>query len=402
MCSSTELYEFLSLGLTPPADAFLSKEKLDETEIYYPLAVKMCQECGLAQLSHTVSADILYCNHYPYDSSITESGRTHWNELAEACINNFHLDNNSFVIDIGSNVGVLLQSFISQKIKVLGIDPAPEISAIARERGVPTHTAFFSEDTAKEIKARYGTPDLITATNVFAHINDLDSFLKGIDLLLKSDGLLILEFPYFLELIRRLAYDTIYHEHLSYISIKPLKQFLNLRGFSIQSIEPKNIHGGSLRVTIGRTSNANRQIDAEAYIECENKWGLYEKSVLTRFAKQVEDNRTKLRSLIIELKNAGKKIAAVSAPAKGMTLLNYCNLGQDLLECVSEKTSLKIGRFTPGIHLPVISDQELLSLKPDYAILLAWNFKEEIMHNLAMIKQYGGKFIIPLPEPIII
>ena len=183
MCFSDQLFEFLDLGVTPPADAFLPKEKIHETEIYYPLAVKMCRECGLAQLSHTVSPEILYCNDYPYDCSVTHSGRAHWSKFAEECIDRFALDKNSFVIDIGSNVGVLLQAFSSYGIKVLGVDPAPEIAEMARARGVPTHTAFFSADTAKAIFEKFGAPNLVTATNVFAHIDDLTSFVNLISFL---------------------------------------------------------------------------------------------------------------------------------------------------------------------------------------------------------------------------
>ena len=402
MCTGTDLFEFLDLGYTPPADSFLANNKKDKTEIYYPLSVLMCNDCGLAQLSHVVAPEILYCNEYPYDCSVTSSGRAHWDSFAKNTIEKLRLKGEQFVVDIGCNVGVLLQAFKAQGMKVLGVEPANNISEIANKRGIPTEISFFSPALAKKIVKKHGQANLITATNVFAHINDLNSFFEGINILLAKKGHLILEFPYLKDLLENLAYDTIYHEHLSYFAVKPLKSYLTSLGFTIHQIEHQKIHGGSLRLTIARSSEAQESAEVSEYIRQEIQGRIFDKTQLITFSEKVQKNRTDLTWLLHSLKHSGKKIAGISAPAKGMTLLNYCGIGTNLLEFISEKTPLKIGRFTPGLHIPIVSDEELIDLKPDYCLLLAWNFKDEIMKNLSTFSNQGGKFIIPLPEPVIL
>ena len=402
MCSGTALSEFLDLGYTPPADGFLSREKKLETEIYFPLSVLLCRSCGLAQLSHVVSPEILYCNDYPYDCSVTSSGRAHWDAFAENAVRQLNLSPKTLVVDIGSNVGVLLRSFKTRGMRVLGIDPAPKIGNIARNQEIPTETAFFSVETARDIVASHGKAEVITATNVFAHIHDLKNFMGGVDLLLNQGGVFIIEFPYFLDLVRTLAYDTIYHEHLSYISVKPLHKFLTSIGFTIHQIEEQSIHGGSLRITICRTSERAESDLINEYISKEEIFGLFDLSTLSAFAQRVSKNRNELSWLLQSLNHSGKRIAAASAPAKGMTLLNYCHIGPEIIEFISEKTPLKIGRLTPGMHILVVSDEELIRSQPDYCLILAWNFKEEIMKNLSEFTKHGGRFIIPIPTPTII
>jgi SAM-dependent methyltransferase len=402
MCNSTLLDQFLDLGFTPPADQFLRKEQLREPEVYYPLQVMRCSECGLVQLNYIVSPEILYRHDYPYEASITQTGRRHWHELATTTVERLGLGPDDLVVDIGSNVGVLLEAFGSAGTRTLGVDPASNIVRIAEKHGIETINEFFSADVAQKIVAEKGTAAVVTGTNVFAHVDDLNEFMRAVDILLGPRGVFIFEAPYLVNLIENLEYDTIYHEHLSYLSAKPLVRFVQRFGMEVFDIQERDIHGGSFRVFITRKGKVPIAKAVKEFLAREEKMGLYDLSLLKNFAAAVEKNRQELTWLLKRLKHEGNRICAVSAPAKGMTLLNYCALGTEILDFITEKSTLKIGRFTPGAHIPVVPDDELLRQRPDYALLLAWNFAEEIMENLKDYRLSGGKFIIPIPYPRII
>ncbi|MDX6559871.1 MAG: hypothetical protein QOF72_2920 [Blastocatellia bacterium] len=399
MCHGTRLTQFLDLGFTPPADQFLRKDQLNEPEVYYPLQVAMCSDCGLVQLVHVVSPEILYRHDYPYEASITQTGQRHWQEFARTIVGRFGLSSDDLVVDIGSNVGVLLDAFRSAGTRILGVDPASNIVRIAEKRGVETINEFFSPDVARNIVAEKGPAAVITGTNVFAHVDDLDAFMTAIQILLGPEGIFIFEAPYLVNLIGHLEYDTIYHEHLSYLSAKPLIAFVKRFGMQVFDIQERDIHGGSFRVFISREGQVPVAPVVEDFLAREEKMGLYDLVKLKDFSAAVERNRQELTWLLKSLKHEGKRICAVSAPAKGMTLLNYCRIGTETLDFVTEKSALKIGRFTPGAHIPVVPDEELLRQNPDYAVLLAWNFAAEIMENLKDYSRHGGKFIIPIPYP---
>lgn len=401
-CQSRNLYKFLDLGFTPPADQFRRKEQLSDPEVYYPLEVFVCDDCGLIQLGFVVSPEILYRNDYPYESSITKAGHLHWSDFAKTVVNRFNLNNKDLVVDIGSNVGVLLGAFKERGVRIRGIDPAANIVMIAQERGIDTLCDFFNLETARRITKDNGQASVITATNVFAHIDDLDYFMKAVALLLKEDGVFIFEAPYFVNLIKHVEYDTIYHEHLSYLSVRPLVKFFAKFGMEIFDIEQVDIHGGSFRVYVNNKSLRPVSRIVGELQRAEEKMNLYSHKLLDDFSKKVKKNREELVWFLSSLKHKGKKIAGVSAPAKGMTLLNYCKIGRGLLDFVTEKSSLKIGRFTPGTHIPIVPDTDLSRKRPDYALLLAWNFADEIMMNLKEYKKNGGKFIIPIPKPRIV
>lgn len=402
MCKSVNLVQFLDLEFTPPADQFRRKEQLAEPDVYYPLEVLMCSDCGLAQLSHVVSPEILYRNDYPYESSTTQLGRKHWAEFAKTSVEVLKIPKDSLVVDIGSNVGTLLAAFKEQGMRVLGVDPASNIVLIAQQRGIDTLNELFSVDVAGRIAGERGRAAVITATNVFAHVDDLDAFMQGVDLLLDAKGIFIFEAPYFVNLVKNLEYDTIYHEHLSYLSVKPLVNFFKRFDMSIVDIQERDIHGGSFRVFVRRGADAAVPKVVHEFLRREEEMGVHTKPVLEQFARDVAKNRQDLLWLLRKLKHEGKRIAGVSAPAKGMTLLNYCSIGKETLDFVTEKSTLKIGRYTPGGHIPVVSDAELIRQKPDYALLLAWNFADEIIRNLQEYLDKGGKFIIPIPNPRIV
>lgn len=402
MCQSKNMYKFLDLGFTPPADQFRRKDQLREPEIYYPLDVYMCEDCGLAQLGYVVSPEVLYRNDYPYEASTTKTGRVHWDSFAQRVVERFDLDGNDLVVDIGSNVGVLLSAFNDRGVRIQGVDPAANIVMIAHERGIDTICDFFNFETVQKILCEKGQASVITGTNVFAHVDDLYAFMENIRLLLNDDGIFIFEAPYFVNLIKKLEYDTIYHEHLSYLSVKPLLPFFNKFDMEIFDIEQVDIHGGSFRVYVGKKSLRPVSDIIEHLLREEEEMQIYSHDALNQFSDKVKNNRQELIWLLQSLKQEGKRIVGVSAPAKGMTLLNYCRIGNELLDVVTEKSLLKIGRFTPGTHIPVEPDSYLLEEKPDYALLLAWNFADEIIKNLDDFRKQGGKFIIPIPMPHIV
>jgi SAM-dependent methyltransferase len=330
---------------------------------------------------------------------MTKMGQRHWAEFARTAQEMLSLGANDLVVDIGSNVGVLLEAFRQNGTRILGVDPASNIVRIAERRGVETLNEFFGLDVARQIVSQRGQASLITATNVFAHVDDLGAFMRAVDLLLNERGVFIFEAPYLVNLIKQLEYDTIYHEHLSYLSVKPLLPFLRRFGMAVFDIQQRDIHGGSFRVFVAREGRMAIAPVIDELLAGEERMGLYTPKVLKAFAGAVEQNRQDLLWLLRRLKREGKRLAGVSAPAKGMTLLNYCRIGTETLDFVSEKSTLKIGRFTPGTHIPVLSDDELIRRAPDYVLLLAWNFAEEIMSNLNAYVAKGGRFIVPIPAP---
>jgi len=402
MCRGSDLTKFLDLGCTPPADQFKREEQLLEPDIYYPLDVFICNHCGLAQLGHIVSPEILYRNDYPYESSTTKAGQKHFFKFAQSVTERLQLGANDLAVDIGSNVGVLLSGFKEAGVRVLGVDPAANIVRIAEKRGIETINEFFNLPTAQMIVREKGKASVITGTNVFAHVDDLHAFMHAVELLLNEKGVFIFEAPHFMHLIESLEYDTIYHEHLSYLSLTPLIPFFKQFGMEVFDVEQVDIHGGSFRVFISRLNQREIMPAVSEMLDAEKQMNLHSLSVLQDFANRVEKNRNDITWLLASLRHEGKSVVGVSAPAKGMTLLNYCGLGRHYLDFVTEKSQLKIGRFTPGTRIPIFSDDALLERQPDYALLLAWNFADEIMDNLKEYRKAGGKFIIPIPSPRIV
>jgi SAM-dependent methyltransferase len=362
----------------------------------------MCEECGLAQLGTVVSPEVLYRQDYPYEASVTRSGHAHWDRFADTVVRRFGLSENDLVVDIGSNVGVLLDAFRRRGVRIQGVDPAANIVLIAERSGIDTICDFFNAGAVQRIVDEKGQAAIVTATNVFAHIDDLHLLVENVLHLLRNDGVFILEAPYFQHLVDSLEYDTIYHEHLSYLSVRPLVRFFDHFGIEIIDIEQVDIHGGSFRVYTARKGRHLASSAAGPRLNDESSKRLHAPETLDAFAGAVRRHRDELTWLLLQLKHDGRSLAAVSAPAKGMTLLNYCRFGAETLDFVTEKSRLKIGRFTPGMHIPVVADTVLIEKRPDYALLLAWNFAEEIISNLHEYAERGGRFIIPTPRPRIV
>lgn len=402
ICHGSSLQPYLNLGFTPPADSFIREQGLQQPETHYPLEVYLCNDCGMSQLGYTVPPDILYQHDYPYESSTTRAGRAHFFGFASSIVKKFGLTSDNLAVDIGSNVGVLLDGFKSSGCRVLGIEPSANISATAIGRGIDTINDFISPKLAKNVVVSHGNASVVTATNVFAHIDDLDAFVESIDILLNEKGVLVIEAPHFLKLIKNIEYDTIYHEHLLYISVRPLNRLFNRFGFEVFDVEEIGIHGGSIRVYVCRSGKFPITKALTDIIKTEEDNEIFDFNRLVEFSVQVAEHRFKLMTLLNSLKASGASLAGVSAPAKGMTLLNYCHIGPELLDFMTEKSKLKIGLYTPGTHIAIMPDKSLLEKQPDYALLLAWNFAEEIMENLKEYREKGGKFIIPIPEPRIV
>lgn len=413
MCGSKKLDKYLDLGHQPPSDAFLTEEQLNKPIVTYPLNVYLCKECGLSQLGYVVSPNVLYQQDYPYESSTTETGRKHYWDFAKHVVEKLGLKVGDTAVDIGSNVGVLLEGFANCGLKILGVDPALNIVQKANARGIPTLHSFFNKETANEMSMLLGAydqkrPSVITGTNVFAHVDDLNSFMEGIKALLKwelykqdNNGVFIFESPSLMELIKNNAYSSIYHEHLSYLSLKPVVEFVKKFGMRVFDVEKHNIHEGSFRVYIDRTvREVSKNVDD--YLEEEKSVGVSDFRKLTDFAAKAYKHLFELNALVAKLKQDGKSICLLSAPAKGMTIVSSLGWNDRVIDFATEKSELKIGKFTPSGGIPIYKDYALLDMAPDCSIILAWNFEREIIENNKEYLKIGGKFISIFPEVKII
>ncbi len=380
LCNSTNLTEWLDLGFSPHSDQF--RRDKDTPELQYPLRVSVCNDCGLSQLSYVVEKEVMYTEDYLYEASITKTADKHWGDLADDVIKRTGITS-GLAVDVGGNDGTLSLKFKERGFDVINIDPCKEVTDISRERGVNTITDFFCERALPTEKA-----DIVTGTNVFAHVHDLHTFMKNIKTLLEEDGVFVFESPYFGEFYKGTEFDTVYHQHLSYLSLKPLIKFLDKFDMEIFDVVFSELHGGAFRCYIARKGQHEVQPIVK---ESANKegWDLKE------FARKTIKFRDELMTLLWQLKKDGKSIAIVSSPAKGMTLMNYCGIKDNLVDFITEKSKLKIGRFTPCSHLEIVPDEELIKRQPDFAIILAWNFADEIIKNNP---DYQGTWIIPTNE----
>jgi SAM-dependent methyltransferase len=402
MCLSQHLHNFIDMGFAPPSDALLTKAELQEPEIFFPLQVQQCDDCGLTQTVYAVDPALMYGDKYKYESSMTQTGMAHFFKMAASIVDTCEIAPGSLAIDIGSNVGVLLEGFQKKALKVLGIDPAPRIVKIANARGIETWQEFMRPEVARRIVKEKGKAQVVTGTNVFAHIDDKPGLIEALDHLLDAKGIFVIEVPYLVDLIENLEYDTIYHEHLEYMSLKPLVLFFGRHGFDVFNVERHEIHGKSIRVFMARKGERPIQPSVAALLQLEDDKGIYRHDVLEKFAREVAESAFSLRSLLNELRRQGKRVVGISAPAKGNTILNYCKIGPELVQYMTEKSVIKQGSYTPGMHIPIMGDAKLMEDKPDYGIIFAWNFASEIMKNNQAFADQGGKFIIPIPTPRIV
>jgi len=402
VCGGRELRKFLSLGPTPLANSFLADKDEFSRECFFPLDVYFCEECSLVQVLDVIAPEVLF-RHYIYLTGTSETIAEHNLEFARTVAETAALEPNQLVVEVASNDGSLLSCFKSYGVTTLGIEPATNIARIASSQGIETLNEFFDSALAEKVVRARGPAKLVIGNNVLAHVDEPRDFLLGCRQLVGDDGFVVIEVPYLREMIDKLEYDTIYHEHLCYFSASALLRLFDSVGLVIARIDRIPVHGGSLRV-YGTPRNGCRTHSQDALRLCaeETQGGLTCLDTFEDFARKVERNRAAVRSLLHELHQEKKSIAGYGAPAKGSTLTNYCGIDTRLLPYCVDKNPLKVGHYTPGMHIPVLPVSALLEKQPDFVLILAWNFAEEIIKQQDEFRSRGGRFIIPVPEPRIV
>ncbi len=403
ICKSKNLTSYLSFGKAALANSYLTRSQLEEKEFKAPLKVYFCHNCNLAQLLHIVNRSYIYSD-YAYFSSTSPMLVKHFEEYAQEVFRRYPNQAKQLVVDIGSNDGVLLKPLKKMGAKVLGIDPAKNIAKIANQEGIETIADFFSKNKVKELIKKYGKAGIITSNNTLAHTDALHDIFDGVKEFLDEKGVFIFEVQYLLDLLNHNEFDNTYHEHICFHAIRPLSYLLKMHGMEMIDVIHTDTHGGGIMVFASHVPSPfkiNKSVGE--FIENEKKAGLDKLSTYKKFAKRPPFVKEKLTKMLLNLKKEGKKIAAYGASAKATTLLQYCNIGPDVIEYITESAPSKIGKFTPGTHIPILSEETHKTFKPDYILITAWNYADNIMNKKEKwFSKQGGKFIIPIPEPLVV
>ncbi len=398
-CQNPLTYTFLDLGFAPPSNAYLTGDDLKRPEKYFPLKIQVCHHCWLVQTEDYAAADELFTEDYAYFSSASSSWLNHAWCYAEEMIARLDLNTNSHVIEIASNDGYLLKNFVAAGIPCLGIEPTASTAAAAENMGIPVVREFFGEALARQLAAQGQQADLIAGNNVYAHVPDINDFTRGLKVLLKPEGTLTLEFPHLLHLIGKNQFDTVYHEHFSYLSLYTVSRIFKMAGLRVYHVEELSTHGGSLRVYGCHQDNIRPVTAAVADILAqEQNAGLQTLDTYIHFQPRAERIKDDLLQFLIQAKRDGKKIAAYGAAAKGNTLLNYAGIKPDLLPFISDVAPSKQGKYMPGSHIPILPPQGMRDFKPDYLLILPWNIADEVMQQNSFIREWGGQFVMAVPE----
>ena len=398
-CGAELSQTFVDLGLSPLCETYPAAADFARGEVYYPLHVYLCERCFLVQLEEYESAEEIFSD-YAYFSSYSDSWLKHCEHYCEKMRSRFGLNQNSFVVEVASNDGYLLQYFVRHQVPVLGIEPAANIAKVAVEKGIPTLVRFFGTDLAVELAAQGRQADLLLGNNVLAQVPDLNDFVAGLRVLLKPEGVLTLEFPHLLKLIELNEFDTIYHEHFSYFSLLTTVRILEAHGLRVFDVEELKSHGGSLRVYACRSDCFAHppQTAVSKVLEDEQRAGLSSPEGYLRFAHQVRETKLALVEFLLHAAREGRSVVGYGAPGKSATLLHYCGIGKDLIQFTVDRSPYKQGRFLPGNHIPIFHPDRIRETKPDYVVILPWNLKDEIMQQLQFIREWGGRFVVPIPN----
>lgn len=403
-CNYPLRHEFVDLVSSPPSNSFLSEKQLDEPETYYPLKLFVCEKCFLVQIAEYKKFSEIFDSKYVYFSSFSATWLEHCKKYAQAMVSRFALNGQSLIVEVASNDGYLLQYFLEQGIPVLGIEPTANTAQIARERGIETVVRFFDREFAAELKSAGREANLLAGNNVLAHVPDINSFVEGMKILLAPKGVITMEFPHLLQMITQNQFDTIYHEHFSYLSVFTVKAIFEKFGLQLFDVEELSTHGGSLRIYAKHESDSSKAVEpsVESLLAREKSVGIDDLKFYQDFQRRAEHIRDTLLELLLKARRDGKSVAAYGAAAKGNTLLNYCGIRSGAIEYVVDASPHKQGLFLPGSHIPVVAENRIRETKPDYIIIFPWNLKDEIMAQLSYVKEWGAKFIVPIPEPRIV
>jgi 2-polyprenyl-3-methyl-5-hydroxy-6-metoxy-1,4-benzoquinol methylase len=398
-CSAHLKNEFVDLGFSPPSNSFLKTEQLNQPEVYFPLRIMVCDTCYLVQIDEFAKHNEIFNSEYAYFSSFSKSWLAHAESYVNMMINKFSFDTNSQVIEIASNDGYLLQYFKRKNIPVLGIEPTANTAAAAKEKGIESVIDFFGVKLATTLSSRNTKADLLIGNNVLAHVPDINDFVGGMKIILKEKGVITMEFPHLLQLIDKNQFDTIYHEHFSYLSLNTVKQIFNKNGLELFDVEEIPTHGGSLRIYAKHHLDTSKTIskNVQLVLHKEVNFGLSSLTIYKNFQEKTDKAKNDLLEFLVRSKKEGKKIAAYGAAAKGCTLLNYAGIRKDLIQYVVDASPHKQGKYLPGVHIPILNEEIIKKTKPDYIVILPWNLRNEISAQLNYIKEWGGKFVTAVP-----
>lgn len=398
LCGSTSLASVVDLGATPPCERFLTAEQLDEPEVTYPLHLRVCTGCGLAQIPPLITPEDTF-TEYAYFSSYSTSWVEHARRFVHGAVDRLGLDDGSFVVEVASNDGYLLGHVVDLGIRCLGVEPSRNVGQAARERGVPTVTAFLGPETGAGVRAEHGPADLVVANNVYAHIPDVVGFTRGLRALVADDGWVSVEVQHLLTLMEHNQYDTIYHEHFQYYTVASAQRALASGGLSLVDVEPLPTHGGSIRLWARPEEAAGEPGERVAEVlAAEKAAGLHELSGYAEFAARVARVRRDLLRFLVEAAEQGRTVVGYGAPGKGNTLLNHCGIRADLLRYTVDRNPYKHGRFTPGTRIPILPPERIAEDRPDYVLVLPWNLREELTGQLSFVHDWGGRLVFPIPS----
>jgi hypothetical protein len=397
-CGTPLRYTFVDLGMSPLCESYVSLDKLNSTEAFYPLHVQVCENCYLVQLQEYVSREEIF-TEYAYLSSYSDSWLQHASNYADQMVFRFGFDERSFVVELASNDGYLLQYFVKKGIPCLGVEPAINVARVAAEKGVPTLAKFFGEQTARELAAEGKFADLMLANNALAQVPDVNDFVKGMKILLAPRGVVTVEFPHLMRLMEENQFDTIYHEHFSYFSFLTSEKIFAAHGLTLFDVEELPTHGGSLRIYARHAEDDSKPVGPRVteLRQREIAARFTEMATYSNFAEQVKETKRKLLEFLIKAKGEGKTLAGYGAPGKGNTLLNYCGIRTDFIDYTVDRNPLKQGKFLPGTHIPIFHPDKLRQTRPDYVLILPWNLKDEIRQQLAYVDEWGGRLVVPIP-----